>query len=337
VTNDPRTLGPDPDNLAQEVRRRLHEAVADVQPAPDALERLRVAVPARRRRRRAATAGAIGLAAALIVGTPVLRTAVHTGDSTESNVGQTNATKSVVGDAHPTSVSGDGLTVGGAGAVGQSAAPTARSAPPTAGSTAAPTTTTSPSGQSTASTQPTVPATTAATSAPATSAQPPAPPPTPACQAVDLIGEDALLGPVGANGLAYGVLQLRSAAAKDCVVSGPGVVVVSSPPGNPVVQVSVVNHTRGDVATGLPEPAASAPGITLKRGQTYEFQFAWQPQAPREDGTCAVDAPPAPVPALGYTLASGDFNVAKVTLTSTCGGTLYRTDIYRTGDYPRAG
>ncbi|MYV98863.1 hypothetical protein [Streptomyces sp. SID3343] len=336
MTNDPRTSGPDPDDLAEAVRRRLHEAVADVRPAPDALDRLRVAVPARRRRRRATTTGAIGLAAALIVAAPMLRTATQPDDTAESNVGQTNATKPVEGDARPAPTN-DGLTVGGAGAVGQSVPPSRPPASPTAGATASPTPTTSPSGQSTASTQPTVPVTAPPTSAPPASSAPPPPPPPPACQTTDLIGEDARIGTLGANGLAYGVLQLRNAAAKDCAVSGPGVVVVSSPPGNPVVQVSVVDHVRGDVATALPQPVSSASGITLKHDQTYEFQFAWQPQAPREDGTCAVDAPPAPEPALGYTLASGDFTVAKVRLTPTCGGTLYRTDIYRTGDYPRVG
>jgi hypothetical protein len=328
VTNDRGTLGPEPDDLAEEVRRRLHEAVAEVRPAPDALDRLRVAVPARRRRRRAAMIGTAGLAAALIVATPMLRTAADSDGSPRSNISRTNSSAAVQNVTDPLPTPDGGVSAGVPGDLDHSAPPSGQAVTPTGtGGSVAPTGGQSGTGHSAP------PATAPASSAPPAST-PPAPP---ACQATELFGEDALLGALGPDGLAYGVLQVRSNAAKDCVVAGPGVVVVASPPGNPVVQVSVVQHVRGDVAKSLPEPASSTSGITLKRGQSYEFQFAWQPLAPGADGTCAADAPQAPVPALGYTLASGDFNVAKVALTSTCGGTLYRTDIYRTGEHPRVG
>ncbi|MGC0422216.1 hypothetical protein [Embleya sp. AB8] len=329
MTNDPGTLGPDPDDLAAEVRRRLHEAVADVRPASDALDRLRVAVPVRRRRRRAATFGAAGLVAVLLVGTPVLRTVV-TGDDSKSNVGGIRSSSSAVNATEPLPGPSEGVSAGLPGGAGQSH-PASRGGTPTTGSGAsiAPS-----SGQSAG-------ATTGQTALPATSAPPtetvPPVKPVPACLTTDLLGEDAHLGPVGSDGLAYGVLQVRSNAAKDCQVAGPGVVVVVSPPGNPIVQVTVSQHASGDEAVALPVPSSSAGGITLRRGQAYEFQFAWKPQAPGTDGTCGVGAPKAPVPALGYALATNDFNVAKVTLTSTCGGTVYRTDIYRTGEYPRVG
>ncbi|WP_406297447.1 DUF4232 domain-containing protein [Embleya sp. NBC_00888] len=329
MTNTPGTLGPDPDDLEAEVRRRLHAAVADVRPASDALDRLRVAVPARRRQRRVATLGAAGLAAALLIGTPVLRTVVDGGDGSKSNVGGIRSSSSAVNATEPLPGPSEGMSAGIPGGAGQSH-PATRGGTPTSGSGAsiAPT-----SGQSAGVGQ-TVPP---ATSAPPSGSTPPAKP-TPACATTDLSGEDARLGPIGADGLAYGVLQVRSNAAKDCQVTGPGVVSVVSPPGNPIVQVTVLQHKAGDDAAALPVlPETSGTVIVLRPGQEYEFQFAWKPQAPGADGTCAADSPKASVPALGYALIANDFNVAKVTLTPTCGGTVYRTDIYRTGAYPRVG
>jgi len=334
VTNGPGTHGPHPDDLADEVRRRLHAAVSDVRPSSDALERLRAAVPARRRQRRVATFGAATLAALLLAGTPVLRTAVDTDGGSGSNIGKTNSTaiETTPDPVEPTSEGG--VSAGVPGTV-DSVEPTPDDVVPI--STASTTPPPEPQTAEPSATPPEETVTPSASESPTPTPSPTKPPPAPLCQATDLFAGDARLGAVGTDGLAYGVLQVRSNASRDCSVAGPGVVVVVSPPGNPIVQVSVVEHVAGDVATALPEPASSAEGITLTRGQAYEFQFAWQPQPPGADGTCGVDAPPAPVPALGYTLASGDFNVAKVTLTSTCGGTLYRTDIYRTGKHPRVG
>ncbi|WP_406284975.1 hypothetical protein [Embleya sp. NBC_00896] len=331
MTNDPGTLGPDPDDLAEEVRRRLHEAVADVRPASDALDRLRVAVPARRRQRRVAVLGAAALAAALLLATPVLRTAGNSGDNPSSTkLGGVNASSPVDAATELPPAAHDGMSAGVPGASGHSSPATHSGAPTTgAGGSIAPT-----NGQN-AGSGTGQPQTSASSAPPSESPAPPKP--VPACLTNELFGEDARLGPVGTDGLAYGVLQVRSNARKDCRVAGPGVVTVFSPPGNPVVQVSVVQHVAGDAATRLPQPVSSESGITLKSGQVYEFQFAWQPQAPGADGTCAADAPKAPVPALGYALAAGDFNVARVTLTPTCGGTVYRTDIYRTGQHPRVG
>ncbi|GCD97163.1 hypothetical protein [Embleya hyalina] len=329
MKNDPGTLGPDPDDLAAEVRRRLHQAVSDVQPAPDALDRLRAAVPARRRQRRMATLGAAGLAAAILVGTPVLRTAVTGGEDSRSNVGGVHPSSSVVNATEPLPGPSDGVSAGLPGA-GQTR-PASRGSSPTSGSGSS----TAPTGGQTAGTGTGQSVPPSSSVSPSETAPPVKPPP--ACRTVDMSGEDARLGPVRADGLAYGVLQVRSNAAKDCVVTGPGVVVVVSPPGNPIVQVTVVQAPSPDAATALPVPSSSAQGITLRPGQAYEFQFAWKPQPPGADGTCAADAPKAPVPALGYALAADDFNVAKVTLTPTCGGTVYRTDIYRTGEYARVG
>jgi len=335
VTNDPGTHGPHPDDLADEVRRRLHAAVSDVRPSSDALDRLRAAVPARRRQRRVATFGVATLAALVLAGTPVLRTAVDTDGGSESNIGKTNSTAIETTPVTVEPTAEGGVSAGVPGTV-DSVEPTPDDVVPVATTSGTPT-------QASPTTEPSAPPSPEETVVPPvieppTRTPPPTkPPPAPSCQATDLFAGDARLGAVGADGLAYGVLQVRSNASHDCAVAGPGVVVVVSPPGNPIVQVSVVEHVAGDVATALPAPASSAGGITLARGQAYEFQFAWQPQPPGADGTCGVDAPPAPVPALGYTLVSGDFNVAKVTLTSTCGGTLYRTDIYRTGEHPRVG
>lgn len=352
--NDDRGMGGLPDEtsdgLPDELRRRLADAVAGIRPAPDALDRLREAVPARRRRRRATALTAVATVAVLGIATPMVRTVVID-DKTTQQSGTQSGSAPGVETAPAGDTDGDprnfadsrgaigivgGGTTGGARStptVGPTA--TASAAAPSAGATPRPDDSAAPGRQ-----EPSVAPTTATgTVGPTASASAP---PAPACTIPDLVQVVNELGKPGADGVTYGVVEVRNIAKHDCTIVGSGHVMVASPPGNPPIQVSVKVHEAGDAASRLPEVAAATGPLTLRPGSSYEFQFAWQPTAGTGvNGSCTPGdnppGPPPPEPALAYALADGDVTVAEVRLSAACGGVVYRTLVYATGAYPRVG
>ncbi|UGQ09059.1 hypothetical protein LO772_19010 [Yinghuangia sp. ASG 101] len=354
--NDDRGTGDLPDGasdgLPDELRRRLADAVSEIRPAPDALDRLREAVPARRRRRRATALTAVATVAVLGIATPMVRTVVINDKTT-----QQSGSNSESADAADTAPAGDsdedprnnfsdsrgaiGALNGGAvnggpkstATIAPSAAPSA--AAPSAGSTPPPDETADPGRL-----PPTVEPTTATGTVGPTAS--PSASPAPACTISDLVQVSNELGRPGSDGVTYGVLEVRNIANRDCTIVGSGHVMVASPPGNPPIQVSVKVHEAGDPASRLPEVAAATGPLTLRPGASYEFQFAWQPTAGTGvNGSCTPGdnppGPPPPEPALAYALADGDVTLAEVRLSAACGGVVYRTKVYATGTYPRVG
>lgn len=352
--NDDRGMGGLPggpsDGLPDELRRRLGDAVADIRPAPDALDRLREAVPARRRRRRATALTAVATVAVLGIATPMVRTVVIDDKTTQqsgSDSGTTPAAElSATGDADddprnfadsrgPVGAMSGGSATGGPKTT-PSVAPSATVPPiaPTAGLTPPP------ADPDATQVPPTVVPTTATGTVGPTAS--PSASPAPACTIPDLIQVSNDLGRPGSDGITYGVVEVRNVAKRDCTIVGSGHVMVASPPGNPPIQVSVKVHEAGDPASRLPEVAAATGPLTLRPGASYEFQFAWQPTAGKGvNGSCTPGdnppGPPPPEPALAYALADGDVTVAEVKLSAACGGVVYRTQVYASGAYPRVG
>jgi hypothetical protein len=325
-----------PDGLSEEVRRRLHDAVADIQPAPGALERLRVAVPARRRRRRAAGATALATVAVLAIATPVVRTAVLS-DQTSQKSAKTSSQSSAGGGQNDQGENDDDQesrgTIGSSGVAGSN------------GNGAKPRTTGGP--QATATTTaviaPILPTTTAtATASPTATATSTLPPGAQACEVNDLEqGSGTTLAAPGSDGIAYGAVEVRNVSRRDCTVAGAGIVLVAAAPGNPPVQVQVKFHETGDLAVRLPSVAAPTGPLTVKAGAAYEFQFAWLPtRGTGANGSCTPGdgqaGPPPPIPSLAYMLADGGVKMAEVPLTPACGGVVYRTEVYPVGVFPRA-
>lgn len=340
-----------PDGLPFELRRRLNDAVADIRPAPDALDRLRAAVPARRRRRRSMVMTTVGTVAVLAIATPVVRTVVITDQATQnsgtqSDVAQGDDDNQGDDDGKGGSGGNNGHGSLGSGASGEDDSAGSRPAASSANTATAPTALptfglipTPPPVDPIATAGPSVTPTTATATVGPTGAPTP---PAPACTVNDLEqGPGTVLGAPGADGIAYGVVEIRNTSRHDCAIGGPGNVIVAAPPGNPPIQVSIMVHQSSDPAVRLPEVAAPGGPLTVRRGATYEFQFAWQPTAGTGvDGSCTPGdnppGPPPPVPALGYALADGGVKLAEVRLTAACGGVVYRTDVYLSGAYPRA-
>ncbi|WP_436774332.1 hypothetical protein [Yinghuangia sp. YIM S09857] len=340
-----------PDSLPAELRRRLDAAVSDIRPAPDALDRLRAAVPARRRRRRAMVLTTVGTVAVLAVATPVVRTVVITDQTTQKSGTQADADNAQdIGDTEGNGEDDDGRDDDGQGSLGSNGSgkedkdsrPSASAQNILPSPTGLPTfglIPTPPAPQSSAPVGPSITPTTATATVGPTGATT-APPP-PACTVNDLEqGLATALGPAGSDGIAYGVVEIRNTSRRDCSISGPGNVIVAAPPGNPPVQVSVIVHQSSDPAVRLPQVAAPTGPLTVRKGATYEFQFAWQPDTGNGGSTSCTPGdpagPPPPVPALGYALADGGVKLADVRLTAACGGVVYRTDVYLSGAYPKA-
>ncbi|HSA51571.1 MAG TPA: hypothetical protein VLH10_15870 [Yinghuangia sp.] len=357
--NDDRGMGGRPgdgmpdDGLPDELRRRLADAVSEIRPAHDALDRLREAVPARRRRRRATALTAVATVAVLGIATPMVRTVVITDETTQQSGSKTDSAQdseaaATGGESGGTQTFSDGRDPVGSTISGGGTTSGSRNTPKAEPSASAPAAAASPGltlppDQSTASGQPlpTVPPTTATGTVGPTAS--PSDPPAPACTIPDLVqvgGNE--LGTPGADGVTYGVVEVRNVAQHDCTIVGSGHVMVASPPGNPPIQVSVKIHEAGDPASRLPEVPAPVGPLTLRPGASYEFQFAWQPTAGTGvNGSCTPGdnppGPPPPEPALGYALADGDVTVAEVRLSAACGGVVYRTDVYAAGTHPRVG
>ncbi|NXY96962.1 hypothetical protein HYE82_21770 [Streptomyces sp. BR123] len=355
---------PDGAGDEQELRTLLHAAVSGLEPSAGALDRLRSAVPARRARKRRAIVGAA--AAALLAGT-ALPTALHLGiaggegsvsdHSAMAGHGEEAATGAGAG-GHGHDHSGAGhppKQPKGAGAgPGGHGGTTAGSDPTAAGS---------PSGGGTA--DPSAGGTGGATGSSGGPMPPVASPAAPGCSA-DQLGVQANARAPEADGKVYGSFTVTNVSARGCSVVGPDTVTaasVSSSASGGAGGVTVVGHTAGDAAPGLPDPSAEAPSLVLQPYAAYEVRFAWVPSGmscpaasadpgtkppagstPQEqlpaDGTAAAEpaaggaAEPAAATtgvAVSHTPATAvpgaPAPTTRATIPAACGGTLYRTGV----------
>ncbi|MGK5733637.1 hypothetical protein [Streptomyces sp. URMC 124] len=346
--NRPPYDGPGPDDERgggmdeQTLRQLLQGAVEDIEPAPDALEHIRRAVPARRTRRRQALVGA---AAALILGGTALPAVVHvatTGDEVEDR--HTNTASSQHTPEEP-GAEPDRVTDGGGrpeegearnhdekreqrkneGSKGNEPKPAASSP---AGNLPAPTNTF------------------AAVS--------------PICDRDQLGKGSGSVGPADRDGRVYGAFRVVNVSRAVCTVGGPGTVAASPRGSAESGRVSVVDHTPGDAATGLPDPTTEPSEVILQPGQAYEVKFAWIPTTDGARNSCAKNTggaspapsagggasaspaagsapaqqqvvpdspPPTPPPSvvLSHTPDVGEPAVADAKIDDACAGTVYRT------------
>ncbi|NUS16520.1 MAG: hypothetical protein HOY69_34840 [Streptomyces sp.] len=325
------------------LRDLFHQAVRDIRPAPDALEHLRRAVPARRQHRRQAMAG--GVAALLLVGAavPALIHAADTGGSTVAAPAGTAGTHASQPDEDGHLDTWGSTDDTGQADGGRDGDGSGRHA--TTGGVA---------GQSNTSASP-------GSLTPADA---------PACSSSQLGKGSSKAGSPDSDGRIYGWFRVANVSDVACAVPpDPGTVAVIAHGSADSTQITVVNHTAGDPATGLPSPADDEP-VVLAPGQTYEVAFAWVPAgtgpggcpptspppdsptatpsptdtgAPVSGDSGATDAPVAPdtpsgpdgptsgtaQPAaisLTHTPAAGAPLVVGPTLQGTCAGTVYTTD-----------
>ncbi|CAL9484420.1 hypothetical protein [Streptomyces sp. enrichment culture] len=248
------------DELA--LRRLLQGAVGGLEPAPGTLDHLRRAVPARRARKRQALVGAAAAVILLGTGIPAF---VHVAasdtasDANPVNAGHGEQVQGGTGDAAGPageeaagSPSGE-LNGSGKGGANPSGTPTSAGTSASDGADGTPDN---------------------ATSAPATA---------PECEAGQLGVSVAEAGGPGGDGTVYGTFRIANVSSSDCTVSASGTVGFGTSGAADAGRISVVRHTAGDAASGLPGPSATVGSLVLKPSGAYEVKFAWVPSE-----TCSV-------------------------------------------------
>ncbi|MFG2228078.1 hypothetical protein [Streptomyces sp. NPDC048644] len=260
-----------------ELRRLLRSSVDDLEPAPDALDQLRRAVPARRRRRRHAVVGA---AAALLLGGTSIPAMVHVATLDDGSADRpANAASSQRADGTVAGPYGDGPEDHGAPPTGKDGRHRGSGEPDGDGTA----TRKGGPGQDVGSGTPDPYETMDVTS--------------PVCGREQLGKATGKVGPADSGGRVYGAFRVVNTSDAACSVDGGGTVDAVAQGSTKADHIHVVDHTSGDEATGLPDPATAPDQLVLKPGQAYEVKFAWIPDAGGGTTGCAHPGPsPTPEP-----------------------------------------
>ncbi|MFF0744309.1 hypothetical protein ACFYVL_28315 [Streptomyces sp. NPDC004111] len=277
-----------PDELA--VRRLMQGAVEGLTPSDGALDHLRRAVPVRRARRRQAV---VGMAAAvLLIGTavPAFLHVSNSGDSTTAhpaNAGHAETSKGTDGD------SPDAGTDGGSRGTGSD--PEDRTPGKSPGQDPEDKQKESEAGSPDAGQGGTGGGTGGKSSGQGAYEQISGEPPKPACDGGQLKVVKAVSGTPDAKGRVYGTFRIANKSGSECAVPGEGRMNFQAMGAADQSRIKVVDHTSGDPADGLPDPAKEARALVLPPDAAYEVQFAWVPQ-----DTCPTGgASPDPTPTSG--------------------------------------
>ena len=279
-----------PDELA--LRRLLQGAVAGLEPSEGALDHLRRAVPARRVRKRQAL---VGVAAAVVLVGTAVPALVHVASS-----GGVTADKAVNAGHGEQAQGGTGTETGIEG--GQ------KSDTPAPG-TVAP----SQGGAEGAGGKPTASAEGPGGSSGGETAPSGAPETKPVCEAGQLGISSVQTGAPDSSGKVYGTFRIANVSARDCVVGGAGRVGFEARGAADGSRITVVEHTTGDAASGLPDPSQEAPKLLLTPDNAYEVRFAWVPSE-----TCpTTGTEPTPTPTPTPSTAGGSTSAGTGTTGST--------------------
>ncbi|MEU8824550.1 hypothetical protein [Streptomyces sp. NPDC048636] len=320
------------------LRLLMRRAVDDLAPSPDSLEHLRRAVPVRRTRRRQALVGAV---AAVVLGGAALPALVHVA----TTGGGTDQRPANAASSHRTPGTAGGQHGGGSGGQGTER-PSDRvetgkhdrrhddkkdkPADDDEGGSGGP----APDPSSTLN---------------ATS---------PTCARTQLSSGAGSAGTADAEGRVYGSFRVSNVSDRACTVEGGGAVNASAQGGADTARIFVVDHTAGDAASDLPDPATQPGTLILQPGQAYEVRFAWIPASgggtsgcssvdppssepssdpdgsPQGDpgdgdpgGTSGGGEPPAASVLVSHTPEAGDPSAGSVTVSGACAGTIYRTGL----------
>ncbi|WP_328318773.1 hypothetical protein [Streptomyces sp. NBC_00388] len=264
--------GLDEDELA--LRSMMQGAVRGLSPSDGALDHLRRAVPARRARRRQIVVGTA--AAALLVGTAVpafihvagadggVRNNPAMAGNGRHTSGGTGATVPGGGRKDSGKPPGDG---GGHGRDGKKDTPKGAGSGTHGGAEGG---VTGPSGKALDS--------------------------LPACAAQQLGVTSANTGTPNADGTVYGTFKVSNVSKSQCAVSDAGTVNFQALGAADAARITVVDHTAGDAAGGLPDPSQESTGLVLGPSQAYEVKFAW---VPAETCPTGGGATPDPTPSAG--------------------------------------
>ena len=255
----------------QALRLLLHDVVRNVEPSPDALDRLHRAVPARRARRRQLTAGAVAAVLVLGVATPALMQSGVVARVMDGMDGATNAASSQRHD-EATRAGGRGGSPGGHEPGGKHTGGEGEDDPSKPEDSAGPDSPATPESNDTLA------------------------PTSPSCLRSQLGDGGSNVGPADINGQVYGTFRIVNVSDSPCRVEGPDTVSATAVGGAEPSGISVVSHTPGDRAARLPDPVTEPGSIILEPGQAYVVQFAW---VPREGGGPTGCRSPEPDPTTG--------------------------------------
>lgn len=327
----------------QALRRLLQGAVGELEPSTDALEQLRRAVPARRTRRRQA---AVGVAAAVIFGIAAMPALIHvattvgTADDRPANAASSRQRTHEMSD-------------GRHGGRGEDGRPGESTAGPDAGSHEEDRHGEEGKKDGSASGPSGFPGAAAPAPGPTLAAS------SPTCDRKQLGKGAGSVAPADKDGRVYGAFRVVNVSSTVCAVAGSAGVVAAQAQGSAESsRVTVVDHTVGDAATGLPDPATEPTQVILQPGQAYEIKFAWVPSADGGPSGCSKPAAPSPAPpaspssesgtatkaeegtqttqdtapakppasvVLSHTPDAGEPKAADTTIPDACAGTIYRT------------
>ncbi|MFC9038228.1 hypothetical protein [[Kitasatospora] papulosa] len=271
----------DMDEIA--LRRLLHGAVQDLEPSDGTLDHLHRAVPARRARRRQGVVGAA--AAALLIGTAV-PAFVHVANSN----GSVAAHPAIAGHGEQAQ-GGSGEEAGGEADGGRTAGPADRQSEGSegeAGKSASPSKGSEPGAGNDGTTgRDDPPGSDAAVSK--------------ACSPDQLGIASAQAGAAGSDGTVYGAFRIANVSGDACAVTSNGTVGFQAAGAADPQKITVVQHTAGDPAGGLPDPSTEPGTVFLKPTMTYEVRFAWVPS-----DTCpTTGGSPSPTPTDGVGSGGG--------------------------------
>ncbi|MFF8969096.1 hypothetical protein [Streptomyces sp. NPDC014995] len=243
--------GLDSDELA--LRRMLHQAVQEMEPRDGTLEHLRRAVPVRRARKRQAAVGMA--AAALFVGTavPALLHVSHAGgaDPNPAMAGQASQAQGGAGEGKVPDGGSSGEADSSAGQTGEQGKDTTEGTGPGK----------DPGGATGSADDP---ASTAESTAPA-------------CTASQLGESSAGVEVPDSAGIVYGTFRVVNVSGSACTVGGAVSLTPTAQGAADATKISVVEHTSGDAAAGLPDPALYVSQLSLAPGSAYDVKFAWVP------------------------------------------------------------
>ncbi|MEV8542742.1 hypothetical protein [Streptomyces sp. NPDC051572] len=240
--------GFDSDELA--LRRLLHQAVQEVEPRDGTLDHLRRAVPARRARKRQAL---VGMAATVLFFGTAIPALVHVSNSTGSDADPSimgNSSQAQGGTSQGKDPDGGSSTSGGtSGRASQNPG-----GPKNDGTGKTP-------GRGTVSANPSASTGTAAS----------------VCTAEQLGASNSTVDAADSAGIVYGTFSVTNTSGTSCTVSGPGTVGTAAVGAADSNKITVVQHSSGDAAAGLPDPSTEVSQLVLQAGASYVVKFAWVP------------------------------------------------------------
>ncbi len=269
--------GEQQDDPEEILRRLLRDTVQPIEPSPDSLEHLRVAVPARRRRHRQLLLGAAASVVLLGVGMPLMVTsAARLGAGEGEAVGADEhgylaEDGTVVDGGSP----GEPDTYDSGGA--ETASPEDGADSGTGGESS------SPGGDDQSSAGDELEDWESFGAA------------SPTCTRSQLGNAETVMHEPDAEGRIYGAIRMDNVSDEACRIDGTGELVALPLGATDSADVQIIDRTEGDRAEGLPTPDESYQELILPPGTGYEVQFAYVPEAESASGGC-VQSDPSPDP-----------------------------------------